>query len=247
MPGYMLADGSRRYRDHVDQTSRSEIQTRIQPFVAAIDDEQATLEHLALTMSAALNPSLDIPGVVAKLDQLAADIGVNRPYPQHVVHHLCDRAGFTGDRDDYHSWRNSCLDQVIERRVGMPITLVVVCIEVARRLDRRLLGVGMPGHFLVGDPMDTEWLADPYHGFSRLSKLQCQQLSNRVNRFRWTDAFLTYGPNRWIIARMLNNLKASCERSNDPFSLAVVMQMRQAMAEFDGETTEARRSLFVLN
>ncbi len=243
----MLADGSRRYRHDVDQASRSEIQTRIQPFVAAIADEQATLEYLALTMSAALNPSLDIPEVIAKLDRLAAACPIQTPTPWYVVKYLCEDAGFTGDHKNYHSWRNSCLDQVIERRIGMPITLVVVCLEVARRLGQRLIGVGMPGHFLIGSPMDTEWLADPFHGYSRLSPLECQQLSNRVNRFRWTDAFLTYGPNRWIIARMLNNLKASCERSNDHVSLTVVMQMRQAMAEFAGETDDARRSLFVLN
>jgi regulator of sirC expression with transglutaminase-like and TPR domain len=243
----MLADGSRQYGLAVDRTQRSEIQTRIQPFIDALADESTHLDVLTLTMSAALNPALVIADSLAALDQLAADCPIQTPTPWYVVDHLCGAAGFAGDQHDYHSWRNSCLDQVIDRRRGMPITLVVLTIEVARRLGQRLLGVGMPGHFLVGDPLDTEWLADPFHGKSRLSRLDCQLLSNKINRFRWTDGFLTYGPDRWIIARMLNNLKASCERANDHVSLAIVMQLRHAMAEFDGEASEAERALFVLN
>ena len=103
---------------------------------------------MALMLSKALQPELDVLGVMTELDVLAADCPT--PTRDGVMRFVRDDAGFTGDQTDYHHWQNSCLDHVIDRRRGMPITLAVVAIEVARRVGVRLAGICLPGHFLVG-------------------------------------------------------------------------------------------------
>jgi regulator of sirC expression with transglutaminase-like and TPR domain len=129
----------------------------------------------------------------------------------------------------------------------MPITLSIVAIEVARRVGVRLVGVGMPGHFLVGDPSDREWFADPFHGRTGLGPGDCRALLSELGMTRWSDRFLEPTSDRLIIARILNNLKVSCERLDDSVRLALVMHARQAMREFAAEQDEAIHALAVFN
>jgi regulator of sirC expression with transglutaminase-like and TPR domain len=164
-----------------------------------------------------------------------------------VIDHLFGSGMFVGDRSDYHGWRNSCIDQVVAARRGMPITLAVVAVEVARRVGVQLAGVGMPGHFLVGDPADRSWFADPFHARTGLSTADCQELLVRIGVSRWSERFLEPTPDRLIIARMLNNLKLSCERRGDRVRLAVVMQARASLPEFAGEHDDVVQALAILN
>jgi regulator of sirC expression with transglutaminase-like and TPR domain len=229
----------------VESTGRSEIQRRVAPFAAAIADEQRDLDELALAVSMVLQPDLDLIGTLAVLDQLAADCPT--PTRDGVIAHLFGSGLFRGDPADYQHWRNSCLDRVIELRRGMPITLAVVAIEVARRVGVPLHGVGMPGHFLVGDPADPGWFADPFHGGTSLDPDDCRELAAALGVPGWSPRFLDPTPNRLVVARILNNLKVSCERRGDLVRLALVMQARQAMTEFASERDDARRSLAALN
>ncbi len=228
---------------HVD-AAPSEIRRRVRPFSDALAND-ATLDELSFTLSAVFEPGLDVIGAMAALDQLAGDCPT--PTRDGVMQWLFSSGTFVGDRTDYHHWRNSCLDQVVAARRGMPITLSIVAIEVARRLGVRLVGVGMPGHFLVGDPSDPTWFADPFHGRSGLGPGDCRTLLAELGMSRWSDRFLEPTTDRLIIARILNNLKVSCERRTDSVRLALVMHARQAMHEFATEHDEAVRSLAVFN
>lgn len=239
----MAADGSRRYGRTVDR--RSEVQDRVAAFADAVLRPDATLDELTLSLSQALQPELDVIGVMTELDVLAADCPT--PTRGGVIRFLLDEAGFAGDVDDYHRWENSCLDHVIATRRGMPITLAVVVIEVARRVGVRLAGVGMPGHFLVGDPDDPLWFADPFHGHSDLTRDACRNLLVQMGVRRWSDSYLEPSPPRLVVARILNNLKVSCEQRDDPVRLAIVMQARQALPEFASEHTTAVQALAPLN
>ncbi len=241
----MAADGSRRYGRCVDRAQPSEIGHRVAPFADAVISPEATLDELTLLLSKAFQPELDVIGAMAELDVLAADCPT--PTRDGVMRFLTGEAGFTGDRSDYHRWQNSCLDHVLATRRGMPITLAVVAIEVARRVGVRLAGVGMPGHFLVGDPADPRWFADPFHGHTDLTRDDCRNLLVIQGVSRWSDRFLETSPPRFVVARILNNLKASCERSSDAVRLAVVMQARQALPEFSGERAAAIESLAPLH
>ena len=241
----MAADGSRRYGRHVDRTQRSEVGQRVAPFAEAVTSPEATLDELTLLLSKALQPDLDVIGVMAELDVLAADCPT--PTRDGVMRFLTGEAGFAGDRSDYHRWENSCLDHVLATRRGMPITLAVVAIEVARRLGVRLAGVGMPGHFLVGDPADPRWFADPFHGHTDLTRDDCRNLLVIRGVSRWSDRFLETTSSRLVVARILNNLMVSCERRSDVVRLAIVMQARQALPEFSGEHGAALEALAPLN
>ena len=80
------------------------------------------------------------------------------------------RDDFTGNRGAYYDWRNSCLDRVIATRTGIPISLSVLMIEVARRVGCRLRGVGMPAHFLVTVADESDVFFDPFDGGRRLDR-----------------------------------------------------------------------------
>jgi regulator of sirC expression with transglutaminase-like and TPR domain len=129
----------------------------------------------------------------------------------------------------------------------MPITLSVIAIEVARRVGVRLVGVGMPGHFLVGDPADPTWFADPFHGHSGLSGDDCRAIYEAMGGGRWTPNMLTPTPNRLIVGRILNNLLAACRRDGDLVQLAIVMHLRQQLPEFAAEAAAAQQSSAILN
>ena len=229
----------------MESTGRSEIQNRVQPFAEAICDPSRNLDELAISIATVLQPRLDVIGTLADLDELAADCAT--PTRDGVISHLFGSGLFTGDRTEYRHWRNSCLDQVLVTRRGIPITLAVVAIEVARRVGVRLVGVGLPGHFLVGDPDDATWFADPFHGRSALTPSDCRQMLVAMGAPRWSDRYLQPTPNRSIVARMLNNLKATCDYHSDHLRLALVMQTRQEMPEFAAEADAARHTLAIFN
>ena len=215
------------------------------PFTEAVARDDADLDELTLLLSQSLQPELDVVGVKTELDVLAADCPT--PTRDGVLRFLVGEAGFRGDDTDYHRWENSCLDHVIARRSGMPITLAVVAIEIARRVGVRLAGVGLPGHFMVGDPDDPRWFADPFHGHTDLRRDDCRNLLVRLGVERWSDRYLEPTTPRLIVARILNNLKASCVRRDDPVRLAIVMHARQAFPEFTDERGEAAESVAFLN
>lgn len=241
----MAADGSRRYGRDVESTEHSEIRRRVQPFSVLMSADAVDLDERAFTLSAVLQPELDVTDAQVALDQLAADCPT--PTRDGVISYLFGAGMFVGDRSNYHDWRNSCLDQVVATRRGMPITLAVVAVEVARRVGVQLAGVGMPGHFLVGDPHDREWFADPFHARTGLAVADCRELLVQMGVSRWSDRFLEPTPDRLIIARMLNNLKLSCERRGDLVQLALVMQARTVIPEFAAEHDDAVRALAILN
>ncbi len=221
------------------------MQERIGPFADAIMRSDATLDEMTLALSKALQPELDVIGAMTELDVLAAECAT--PTREGVMAYLIGEAGFEGDRTHYHRWQNSCIDHVVATRRGMPITLAVVAIEVARRVGVRLAGIGLPGHFLVGDPDDPRWFADPFHGHTDLGRDQCRNMLVQMGVTRWSDHYLDPSPPRLVVARMLNNLKLSCDRRDDGIRLAVVMAARQAMPEFASEHDEAVQALSLLN
>jgi regulator of sirC expression with transglutaminase-like and TPR domain len=227
-----------------DRGSESDLAARVRAFRDAVLAD-ADLDELALTMSQALQPELDVVSSLADLDELAAECPT--PTRDALMTWLFGSGRFVGDRDDYHGWRNSCLDQVLARRRGMPITLSVVAVEVARRVGVTLVGVGMPGHFLVGDPADPGWFADPFHGRTAMTPADCRELYDGMGGGHWSASMLAPTPNRLVVARMLNNLRAACQRSGDAVRLAIVMQLRQQLPEFAAEASAADAAATIFN
>jgi len=127
--------------------------------------------------------------------------------------YLFDEQGFTGNVAEYYDPRNSMLHRVLERRLGIPITLSVVYMEVGRRAGLRVEGVGLPGHFVVrayeSDDDDEGTLVDPFN--RKATDLEeCQQRVDGIyeGMMRLTEEHARAASVRTILARILGNLKA---------------------------------------
>jgi regulator of sirC expression with transglutaminase-like and TPR domain len=132
-----------------------------------------------------------------------------------VNRYLFGELGFAGNREQFEDPRNSCLNEVMDRKKGIPITMALIYIEVARRAGLRAEGVNFPGHFLVrclhdlhtDDP--TEGLiVDPFHGGAILNEAECRNLLQpHMSDAAFEPSLLARATRRQILARMLLNLK----------------------------------------
>ena len=118
--------------------------------------------------------------------------------------------GFSGNRDDYYDPNNSYLHQVLERRLGIPITLSLLCIEVGRRAGVPVLGIGMPGHFLVRHRDEANYFVDAFNGGLLMNRDECGAVLRQAagEDVRLEERHLDPVTPREILARVLRNLKA---------------------------------------
>jgi regulator of sirC expression with transglutaminase-like and TPR domain len=184
------------------------------------------LDEAALLISAHANPDLDVTAQLQRLDGVAARVG--QADASAVCRVLFEELGLTGDREGYDNPLNSYIDQVLDRRLGIPISLSLLLIEVGRRCGVELEGVGMPGHFLVRDPTTPQLLIDAFNGGQRLDPPACERLLRIVTGSQaglTSNMLAPIGP-RAILARMLANLDRSFERRADYRSLLWVSRLR---------------------
>jgi len=191
-----------------------------------LPERDVPLDEAALLISAHANPALDVTAQLGRLDELATR--VDGTDSQTLCRVLFDDLGLRGDREHYDDPANSYLDQVLDRRRGIPISLSVLLIEIGRRCGIRLEAVGMPGHFLVRDPAEPQLLIDAFDRGRRLSRTDCERLLQSVTGgagHLTKDMLAATGP-RAILARMLANLDRSFERRGDIASLKWVSDLR---------------------
>lgn len=187
------------------------------------------LDEAALLIGAHARPGLDVESYRRRLDELAARCGAGAV--ADVTHLLFEVEGFRGNERDYYDPRNSHLDQVLDRRVGIPITLAVVLLEVGRRLDLPLAGVSMPGHFLVRVQGEPVVLIDPFDGGRLLSESMCQERFHAMQgpAAPWDPAFLDPVGPRAIVARMLANLRGVHLQRQESLALEWVLRLRSLL------------------
>ncbi len=196
--------------------------------IARMRDEDVSLAEGALWIAAEEYPGLVVDDHLARLHEMAArlrgrlraDVATAEKL-MALNHYLFDELGFAGNTDDYYDPRNSFLNEVLERRLGIPITLGVVYIEVGRRIGIGLQGVSFPGHFLVKCALrDGVVVLDPY---SRGVSLGVDELQLRL-RAAGSDGdvdeailahLLSAASNKEVLARMLRNLKGVYARQGD--------------------------------
>jgi regulator of sirC expression with transglutaminase-like and TPR domain len=214
----------------------------------AADAGDVPLDEAALLISTELQPGLDLIEWMAALDLLAGECPT--PTAVGVSRFLFGDGHFVGNRMAYYDWRNSCLDRVIATRTGIPISLSVLMIEVARRVGVKLVGVGMPTHFLVGVAGDPEVFFDPFTGGRRLDRDQARALFEDLTHRQvpWVESYLDPTPNRDIVIRMLNNLKSVFAGRSDTVRLGIVMGLRATIPELaDAEDDEIATATSVFN
>jgi regulator of sirC expression with transglutaminase-like and TPR domain len=202
--------------------------TATQRFVELVQgpEKHLALDEASLLLAAHADPDLDVAGQLRRLDALGASLG--EPSAAGVAALLFEHLGLQGNGEDYTDPRNSFLNQVLDRRLGIPISLAVLMIEVGRRAGVALEGIGMPGHFLVRGDGEVR---DPFQGGRPLDQAGCAALFQAIHGpgARFAPAMLTPVGPRVILARMLANLRQSYISRRDPGALEWVVRLRVAI------------------
>ncbi|GLZ51236.1 transglutaminase-like domain-containing protein [Actinomycetospora sp. NBRC 106378] len=174
-------------------------------FAALVEAGDPPLDRAALEIARLARPDADLGATLAELDRLASGIAS----VDGLVLRLFTEEGFAGNRENYYDPRNSSLVDVLERRLGIPITLAVVVIEVGRRAGLQIEPIGMPGHFLV-HPVGSAWYVDPFTG-TLLDEADCRALfvaSTGANpALPFHPDLLVPVTTEAVLVRMLTNLR----------------------------------------
>jgi regulator of sirC expression with transglutaminase-like and TPR domain len=178
-------------------------------------DSAIDLAEAALLIAAEAYPDLDVQHYLCTIDALADEARTRlheRATADEIVGRLNDflfiEKGFSGNVEDYYDRRNSFLNEVLERRTGIPISLAVLYMEIGRRLGLPLRGVSFPGHFLVKYERSEPIIIDPFYG-RVISEGECQiRLEGVLGKTaRFDRRYLRSATAREILVRMLANLK----------------------------------------
>jgi regulator of sirC expression with transglutaminase-like and TPR domain len=198
-----------------------------------VEREPIDLARAALAVAREEYPELDEARYLGVLDQLAVGAQAGLPpgaRPERKVGrlnaYLFHELGFKGNSGDYYDPRNSFLNEVLDRRIGIPLTLSIVYMEVGRRCGLRVDGVGFPGHFLCKVQLDGgELVVDPFH---RGQLLGLEEIKRRLaaavgDQVKFDARVLRAAKPREILVRMLQNLRSVYQERNDiPRALSAV-------------------------
>jgi regulator of sirC expression with transglutaminase-like and TPR domain len=192
----------------------------------ALNEPGEALAPAALAIARVEYPSLDPAPYLQRLDRMgeAAEGRLQRREPAADLTdriailnaYLYEELGFTGNREHYDDPRNSFLNEVFDRRTGIPISLAVIYLEVGRRAGLRLEGVNFPGHFLIRAPatgaaahVEEDLIIDPFHSGALLSEVDCRQLLRQHlgEEAAFDRSLLATATRQHIVVRVLVNLK----------------------------------------
>ncbi|HET6149826.1 MAG TPA: transglutaminase-like domain-containing protein [Polyangia bacterium] len=186
-------------------------------------------------------PQLDVGAYVEELDRLGAIAAQRiasapgRPALASVIRYLYEELGYRGNTEDYYDPRNSFLNEVIDRRTGIPISLALVLTEICQRVGIEARGVSFPGHFLVRVDIDGDALfIDPFDG-RLLDRRQIAELHQRATGEEGPidPRVLAPASKRQVLARILNNLRNIYERTGDRERLLGVLARMQVLRPDD--------------
>lgn len=212
------------------------------------------LAEASLLVACEEYPELDVPAYLGRLDELAVDLKQRVAPgngPEAVVGELngllFERLGFRGNDDDYYDPRNSYLNEVLDRRTGIPITLSMVYIEVGRRAGFEVHGVGLPGHFLVrveGERYDL--LVDAFNRGALMSVDDCRRRLDRIfgGKLRFESTMLGPCRRRDMLARMLRNLKVIHIKAGDVARALGVVDLLVRLEPEDRDEVKDRGLLY---
>ncbi|GIW46379.1 MAG: hypothetical protein KatS3mg078_0256 [Deltaproteobacteria bacterium] len=191
-------------------------------FIEAVSkkrEEEIELARAALLFAKELEyPELDIERYMDAICSMAEEVrrylgGSSDPelVIEKISRYLFFEKGFKGNTRDYYNPKNSFLNDVLDGKLGIPITLSILYMEIAGRVGLSVSGVGFPGHFLVKckGRQGEDILIDPFNEGRVISERDCQTLLNRIyrGRLRFRREFLASATKKQILARMLRNLK----------------------------------------
>ena len=214
-----------------EQTRRQTLYTAFKAQVEG-EDDAIDLAYTALLISKFFYPALDIDTYIARIDELAARVravlaakvkrvaddednaqDVERPTLRTIYalnHVLFDEVGFHGNAGDYYNADNSLFNRVLDEHFGLPITLSLLYMEVAQRVDLPIYGVGLPYHFVVCCPLlDKKIYIDPFERGMLMSEKVCRERIRSLSNGRARLPRQAFAPisKRHLLVRLLTNLK----------------------------------------
>jgi regulator of sirC expression with transglutaminase-like and TPR domain len=223
----------------------------------ARDEAEIDLARACLLIAADAYPGVDVDGYLGEIERLAARLRGRLPpgggaegRVLALNQFLFDDLGYSGNADHYYDPRNSYLNEVLDRRTGIPITLSVLYLEIGRRIGLDLEGVSFPGHFLVRLRLRGAMLVlDPFSGGETLAEADLRERLQRVIPEGAAggvpvdalplDPFLEPAGKRQILARLLRNLKGIYREADKPQRLLEVLNRMLVVApEAHGELRE---------
>jgi regulator of sirC expression with transglutaminase-like and TPR domain len=192
-------------------------QTRLYFSQLSRQDASFSLAEAALYIALEEYPELEIQNYLQRLDAMAAEVSEllpPEPYPLKILktinQYLFEALGFQGNQQDYYNPHNSFLNEVLDRRTGIPITLSLVYLEIAQRIGFPMTGVNFPGHFLIRPEKEgMELWVDPFHQGEILFPEDCKSRLEAIYQQSVElrpEFFEAIAPRQFIV-RMLNNLK----------------------------------------
>lgn len=191
--------------------------------LAAQPDQTMSLETGAFLIARHAYPALDVAQYRSQLDRMAQEVRARiglRSSGEETVNalnrYLFVEQGFRGNTKNYYETDNSYLNRVIDRRVGIPISLSVVYLLIGQRLNLPVLGIGMPGHFLVKYESDRyKIFIDCFNGGALLTEKNCARFLTEAG-YGFDDTYLQSSPVRTILSRMVKNLLAIYAKTKEP-------------------------------
>jgi regulator of sirC expression with transglutaminase-like and TPR domain len=210
---------------------------------------------LALLLAARFYPALDIAGYLTRLDDLAARAKTRLGRAHNAARVIAainavlfEEEGFFGNVVDYYNPLNIFLNEVMDRRAGIPISLSVLYLAVARRMGQPIVGVGLPLHFIVKHAGKGEDIyVDPFHSGRILTVPDCQaQVESSYGApVHFHESYLDSVPTRMILYRMLNNLKHIYLRLQDYRCAGMVIEQMLVVRPDQAEEVRDRGLLFL--
>lgn len=202
--------------------------------MAELDDAAFPLDRVALTLAMEEYPGLDLPQYLRHLDTLAArtEVLVGRDCtPLGIIESINEalfvQEGLRGNSEDYYNPGNYYLNEVLDRKLGIPITLSVVYMEVAKRIGFPITGLGFPEHFLVKHFAESyEIIIDPFNMGRILTPKDCQEMLDKTGNssVSMSSSLLQPLGNRAIITRILYNLKSIYEQNEQDYEALAVIE-----------------------
>lgn len=212
----------------------------VHPFdlLMEMDTVDIRLDCAALHLARDAYPNLAIATYLSRLDAIARDVAGMRPGLSATLRYeamrqvLVGNHQLRGNADDYYDPDNSYLNRVLDRRLGIPISLSIIWLEVARRLKWPVAGLGLPGHFIIRFDDDERFvLVDPFRDGRTLAIDDCRRILDHYfdGKVPFSPAFLQPVDVRFILARVLNNLRNIYTVNRDWTRLAAVLRRLAAV------------------
>ncbi len=207
-------------------------------------EEEISLAHAALLISGLDNAELDVAAYLRQVDRMAAELADTfakdadeKAKLAALNKYLFDDLGFHGSRTEYYSRSNSYLNEVIDDREGLPITLSVLYMELAKRVGLNVVGVGLPGHFIVRfEPKQGEGvLLDPFERGKTLTRDEADAVVRSFTGQPLEDENLVTQTKKQILNRMLSNLMRIAQERHDGTGM---LRYTEAMLAIDADSPQ---------